>query len=176
MLRKDLCLQYRRKSPSLFKSEFYISRLHLGKGIQAGFPKCSIFHSNIMLRKWSQQSLCFTLKAHPCHTVYSERKTYIAIFLDSLSIVCDKKRRKEWEKLELETASSRGVMILISCAYCSSICGVITLIIIGEWYWIRQSPCPTPKRPLWNYLWGCQPVGPKYLMFAYKILLAVNIF
>lgn len=94
MLRKDLCLQYRRKSPSLLKSEFYISRLHLGKGIWTGFPKCSIFYLNIMLRKWSQQSLCFTLKAHPCSTLYSEKKTNTAIFLDSLSIVWDKDRRK----------------------------------------------------------------------------------
>lgn len=46
------------------------------------------------------------------------------------------KEEKRMGKFRIrDSVSSTGVMVLISCASCSFIEDVVTLKIIGEWYW-----------------------------------------
>lgn len=134
MLRKDLCLQCRKRSPSPFMSEFDISRLHLRKQIWSGFPKLPIFRLNIMLRKWSCAStlkLVFHIRStfmKHCLSKKENQYSYFSWFLEySMWQRWDERVRKVGNR---DSASSTAVMILISCASCSCICGVFTLKIM----------------------------------------------
>lgn len=160
MLRKDLYLQCRRRSPSFVQSELYISGLRAGKGIGTGFPKHSIFHLSIMLRK---QSHGFITKL-VCHITSTSVQSFLCkkrkkiIFPDSLSTEWDKDRREEWEKLEMGTLLPQGVWWFWSAMPPAPAFVVVTLKIIGQWRWRRKLrekillKCMRDCQPLWRLL------------------------
>lgn len=67
----------------LFKPEFYISRLHLGKGVWTGFHKCCIFHLNLILGKWSSgftTNLVFHIKSTSLQPYLPKKETHYGYF------------------------------------------------------------------------------------------------
>lgn len=158
MLRKDLWLQCSKRSPSPFRSEFYISRLHPRKQIWPGFPKLPIFHLNIMLRKWSCAStlkLVFHIRSafmKHCLSKNKNQYSYFSWFLEY----------SMWQRWDIrvgkvgnrDSASSAGVMILISCASCSCVCGVFTLKIMRVVLEKKITSAFKRKRVFWNVWYG----------------------
>lgn len=168
MLRKDLWPWSRRRSP-LLRSEFYISRLWPRKGIWTSFPKRSIFHLSIVLRKWSHAfitKLVFhitgtSMQRCLCRKRKKKKSNFSLIPWAQCGTKKGGKSGKSWKQ---GLCFSHRVVILVGCASCFCICAVFTLKIIAHWCWRKKSPVPQNKKILLKcVLKDCQPFSNKCL-------------